>query len=70
MKLINPVGRNVKLDTQAYYGGINPMDGCICSGSAAVSADIAKSRSGGGCACYCAGGDANRVANFAQAYIA
>ncbi|OAB43501.1 hypothetical protein [Paenibacillus glacialis] len=68
MKLINPVGRTTKMDTQAYYG-VSPMQGCICSGSTAVAVDIAKSSAGTGCACYCAGDSKNQMANYTAAYI-
>lgn len=67
MKLIHPVGRTTKMDTQAYYG-VQPMDGCICSGNAAVAQDQAKSGASP-CGCYCAGNDKNQVANYSKAYI-
>ncbi|WP_114496278.1 hypothetical protein [Fontibacillus phaseoli] len=67
MKLIHPVGRTTKMDTQAYYG-VHPMDGCICSGNAKVAQKEAKS-SANPCGCYCAGDSKNKVANHSQAYI-
>ena len=30
MKVINPLGRTMELDTDANYEGVSPKGGCIC----------------------------------------
>lgn len=65
MKQINPVGRTTKMDTQAFYG-MDPMAGCICSGTVVLSFFAAKF-DGGNCNCQCSGGTKNSSANSAVA---
>ena len=68
MKVINPVGRKMVVDTDANYDGIEPTGGCIC-----YQADTNADAKGYnilclGCRSNCfPNNDANNVANQALA---